>query len=784
MSRWAKTIFALILTILLWLGSLTAFGIDFTSYGPLVNSENAGDNAINNLTSHLVSGCAHADTDALTIATAQSKDDKIIRDNSSASNPSYVAARDYGVPGRKALADALAAIRSSNCTLVLAPGPWAIDADLGIPANVTLKLERGAMIVIAAKQTLSINGFLEAGFFQIFSCSRTGKVVFGPGTARELAPQWWGARGDAVTDDTAALQAMIDCSVNSKIGFCLPSGVYRTTDELTTSGALSGVTWRGGGSGGAAVGSGWNGGTIIKYDGATDNTKAVFRVDDYHFSRMQISGITFDANKKAGYAFLLNSSDPQTNKSYNNFTDCSFGYGTVTGVCFGSPDLSEATKNIDGNLNNFYNCHFVSNPYNFFQNASNLYCTSFYNCMFTYYSIGDAAIPLAHIWNARGGVIHIYNPYFSPSTNARFQGCILAGAGGISIHGGWSEDPRILKTDNTYGGWGGFEDDITIDSFGVNVSSGSGLYAVYAPYGNITLRDCKFATSTYYRKVYVAGRLRASNVELGSSGTFELDKPYNCEIEGFQPGRVRTLNPNPLLQHWSGSAADNMPLGYVKLSGSGFTGTVTRDVTNAVYGSYTAHCVCTVKGTTYGLGLLLNGERLEAFRGQQLVVVVTGTYKAGDFAKLYGLLEFDVSGTVGFSFVDLGAGKFIGYTHKTIGTTDTKYYINTGLKDAGECWIDSIVAFPAGLFSGSVYKAIGGYGAWDNSNEEILKAGYAPLGLAAANKITIGTAAPNTGTWATGDLCFNRAPDSGQPIGWQCKTGGSPGTWKPMGNMP
>ncbi|HEY7372098.1 MAG TPA: hypothetical protein VIF57_07945 [Polyangia bacterium] len=44
-------------------------------------------------------------------------------------------------------------------------------------------------------------------------------------------------------------------------------------------------------------------------------------------------------------------------------------------------------------------------------------------------------------------------------------------------------------------------------------------------------------------------------------------------------------------------------------------------------------------------------------------------------------------------------------------------------------------------------------------------------------------AAPTSGTWAAGSLVFNAAPASGQPKGWTCTAGGSPGTWISMGNL-
>jgi len=45
---------------------------------------------------------------------------------------------------------------------------------------------------------------------------------------------------------------------------------------------------------------------------------------------------------------------------------------------------------------------------------------------------------------------------------------------------------------------------------------------------------------------------------------------------------------------------------------------------------------------------------------------------------------------------------------------------------------------------------------------------------------TSGPAAPTTGTWGLGDLRWNDAPSSGEPLGWLCIAAGTPGTWVPV----
>ena len=49
--------------------------------------------------------------------------------------------------------------------------------------------------------------------------------------------------------------------------------------------------------------------------------------------------------------------------------------------------------------------------------------------------------------------------------------------------------------------------------------------------------------------------------------------------------------------------------------------------------------------------------------------------------------------------------------------------------------------------------------------------------------ITSGSTAPAYGTWKLGDRCLNSSPTAGQPKGWICLGEGTPGTWVSEGNL-
>jgi hypothetical protein len=126
----------------------------------------------------------------------------------------------------------VAAIGSTPTTLRIPPGTWNILENLTIPANINLKVEQGAILSLGEGVTLTINGPLEAGSYQIFSCTGSGKAVFSARTMRDALPQWWGATGAGIAthDDTAAIQAALNSGAPRVV---FNGGTYGVSASLT-----------------------------------------------------------------------------------------------------------------------------------------------------------------------------------------------------------------------------------------------------------------------------------------------------------------------------------------------------------------------------------------------------------------------------------------------------------------------------------------------------------------------------------------------------------------------
>ena len=153
--------------------------------------------------------------------------------SSMAGRPSFAAdsvARNGSTDDQAALAAADdAALAMDGIPLMLRDGVHWVASNLTIDSPVwflpgaIIKPDDGVTVTLAG-------GIVNAPMSQIFDASAGGKVVVA--NLEAVYPQWWGARGDGVTDDTVALQGAID-SGPATILLTKPSDTSYVFDTVT-----------------------------------------------------------------------------------------------------------------------------------------------------------------------------------------------------------------------------------------------------------------------------------------------------------------------------------------------------------------------------------------------------------------------------------------------------------------------------------------------------------------------------------------------------------------------
>ena len=138
---------------------------------------------------------------------------------------SYIDVRNY-----TSFAAAVMEIGDAEKALLI-PNEQAVSADITVPSNISLRFLQGGSLAIATGVTVTINGNVDAGLYQIFSWAGTGKVAFGAGIVKEVYPQWWGAKGGDVTDDTAAIQMALGSGAKT-LFIPKTSSYYKITSQL------------------------------------------------------------------------------------------------------------------------------------------------------------------------------------------------------------------------------------------------------------------------------------------------------------------------------------------------------------------------------------------------------------------------------------------------------------------------------------------------------------------------------------------------------------------------
>lgn len=160
----------------------------------------------------------------------------------------------------------------------------------------------------------------------------------------------------------------------------------------------------------------------------------------------------------------------------------------------------------------------------------------------------------------------------------------------------------------------------------------------------------------------------------------------------------------------------------------------------------------------------------------------------GKTAKLHALTYFTAPGTSVTAFIRQDGG--------AAATQQVSENLVAGQWAVHSCSLqipsDAVNLYLRFLFAGN----LGTFRIWspvleiDGAMYTFTKGGlsrvYYPNGIYAGangNQVDLASVVPASGTWKRGDRVFNQLPTVGQPKGWICTVGGTPGTWVSEGNL-
>jgi len=515
-----------------------------------------------------------------------------------------------------------------------------------------------ALNYMTAAHKITINGNIEAGLYQIFEGN--GSIGLGTGAIKETYPEWWGAVGDGVVNDSIPIQSMF-----SGLPATYPPNVKLTRNYLTDKIAIKEIN------------------DLIICGGGklTANESGCYFVDIYDCDRIKISKITIDGDSEASRAIdLYKSPDFIISKCrVLNIGDGSVAVAAIyiAPECHRGKIVANHIENVVGTasraieINNFRDNTTLSSDIIIANNT-----------------IKD----ISPVTDADGIFFSQANKY----SNGLVEGNIFINcykrAVKIQTDGVTVEGNKIYRTvaGAGYSAVSAYGNDITIENNKVKVTNGWYTYMFSAqPVTNLVIRN------------------NETENPAGASG-------QSCDGVHLEAGVGTYFN--------------------TKINGNSF------------------------KYFKYGVRLLADADNLE---------ICDNRFDQADSHFIYPkdrtINKLKIIGNI----YDNGIHNFL---WQPTAVTDLIIKNNVG----NSAW---------GFFNAAPLRQtdilIG-----NNICNATPMVG-ANMGISYVNGlcVTQGAAAPGAGTWVQGDICWNTAPAAGGPPGWVCTTGGTPGTWKAMANV-
>ncbi len=207
--------------------------------------------------------------------------------------------KTLGDPNYATLAEALNTINDATVTLTIPAGIIPITSTTIIPANIYLRILKGANFQVGEGATLTINGPMDAGPYQIFSWTGTGAINLKGSPTKEVFLQWWGAQEGRTNNCSAAFTKAWNSTGPHQV-VRLTKGTWRLASPVTFNNS-------------SAHDFGWGivgdhpADTVIYIDVGSSNVGMTFGESGYSFDELHLKnlGIIGPANScSTGVKFI------------------------------------------------------------------------------------------------------------------------------------------------------------------------------------------------------------------------------------------------------------------------------------------------------------------------------------------------------------------------------------------------------------------------------------------------------------------------------------------------
>ena len=586
--------------------------------------------------------------------------------------------------------------------------------------------------------------------------------------AQTVSVKDFGAVGDGVADDTAAVHAAIDVAKNSRGSVYFPAGIYRVTSGYTQSVNYRDVRLYGDGSTRETVNSSSNepSGSHIRLD-STDPNSFFYRVNARH--HLQVENLLFSCAQyvldRKFFAFnaplspftLDNLNFESVEKPICFEPNCYFQSSTINNVQFRSSGTiySELGEDLRATLLILTDVHHEGVvPINTAKIVCDL--SGVRKVMGTNFLL-EGAVPTSG-WT----ILKLNNPYdqaFISASEYIFNNYWSEWGGGINptydvdiasgealfIHPRFAIDPnRSVK--NKLGPFA----KLIIDGISFSGATEDYFNTFEFPANNVTskvlLRNLQsraiipFSNPNFiFENARVHRSAGAGEVIFGGAATYALEARclYNWDGGYFDPALITR-------------------------------GTFRNTYTPSVDATYGRKLIFSHTPSTEPVTVSLN------------VLIPTGVSKLG---QQYNLVLKGKGPTTVDGFYIIGVtrnGTGVGSITTLVTTTENPFEILFSFVDTvGGATSVGINIFASGV-TDTTNNVIEIY-EFEISTGRNIKS--SPVGFKPNNIITFSSAIPTIGQWKRGDIIYNSSPSALGTPAWSCVTSGTPGTWSAMANL-